>query len=59
MRNLAFVIWMIGWPAGYSFSEYLGYLRGKSYSEGVEVLNALIFVIIWVAIGILLYENKP
>ena len=59
MRNLVFVIWVLGWPVGGAVSEYLGYLRGKRYSEGVEAFNAIICIIIWILIGFLLYEKRP
>jgi hypothetical protein len=56
VRNLAFVIWMLGWSLLSTISSYLQYLTKKTYSEETELFAAIIMIIIWIWIGKLLYE---
>lgn len=58
MKNIAFVIWMIMYPLTLTASEYVQYLTGKHYSNDVEALSALTNIIIWIYVGIKIYE-KP
>ena len=50
MRNLPFVIWVLGWPAIYKFTGGL---------KNMEDIGIIFFLIIWFTIGKLLYEKKP
>jgi hypothetical protein len=56
MKNLPFVLWMLGYPAINTWSEH--FPTGKTYSDGVEAVAAIIIVVIWVGVGKLLYEPK-
>jgi hypothetical protein len=58
MRNLVFVIWMLGWPLINNL-EHLWNPRLAAYSGDVKIIDALILITIWVWIGKLLYEKKP
>jgi len=59
MKNIAYVIWMIGWP----FScTYLKYLERKwnvgdpSITNGEKAWGIVIEVFIWIIVGIYLFE---
>ncbi len=58
MKNLAFVIWMIGWPLGLTFSRYLEYLTNQKYSQGVQDTASFVTLVMWVLFGFLLYEKS-
>lgn len=59
MKNLAFVLWMLGWPIVVNINEYLYYLTtNKVYSDETEFVSAIINLIIWIGIGVRLYEKK-
>lgn len=58
MRNLAFVIWMIFFPVTMPLISYLEFLYGKTYTDDVHMVVALINLIIWIFIGKLLYEKR-
>lgn len=58
MRNLVFVIWMLGWSISRDLSEYLQFLRGKTYPETVEGIAAFTWLVAWIWVGVLLYEKK-
>lgn len=56
-RNLAFVIWMLGWPLINKLGSYLAYLRGVRLSNDVDVLMGAIDIVIWGVIARMLYEK--
>ena len=56
MKNLPFVVWMLGFPLFSSVSDYLTFLQGKIYSDTVEAIMTLISLIIWGFVGYKLYE---
>lgn len=61
MRNLAFVIWMIGWPLAIFVGQYLTALMIKSLAlEKMATLEKgpIFYTIAWIVVGILLYERK-
>ncbi len=59
MRNLPFVIWMIGFPISNSIGDYVHkYLLENTYSNNVELIAAIICLTIWIWIGICLYEKE-
>lgn len=59
MRNLPFVIWMLGLPLIKCIDAFVfKYFLEKTYSDDVEVISAIIFLIIWIFIGILVYEKE-
>lgn len=59
MRNVAFAVWMVGFPISNSYSEYVGeYLLGHRYSGEVHAAATFLCLIIWVAVGMALYERK-
>ena len=58
MKNLVFVIWMLGYPLVISIGDYLSSFSPKeNYSQPVIILAALTVVIIWGYVGWLLYEK--
>jgi len=59
MRNIAFVIWTLGWPLVNSISIFLIHLRGIDYSDTDRGTMSLIFFVIWIFVGYKLYESKP
>jgi len=58
MRNLPFVLWMIGYLLVVSVRDYLSYLQGDRFSSTVEGIAALFILVIWVYVGTLLYEKR-
>ncbi|MFH0755634.1 MAG: hypothetical protein V1910_03180 [bacterium] len=59
MKNIAFVIWMIGAPIGKSLSQYVNeYLCKHIYSDIVIGLVAFIGLVVYIFIGYKLYEKK-
>jgi len=59
MRNLPFVIWILGFPLVDTMCIFVNeYLLKKEYSESIEVVGALITVSVWICIGYLLFEKE-
>jgi len=58
MKNLSFVLWMLGYPIVIAIDGYLGFLKGKTYSDHVNFWAALIVIIIWITVGKMLYEKR-
>ena len=59
MRNIAFVIWMVGFPISETFSAYVNeYLLQKVYSTNTNLITSILVMIIWIFIAVLLYERK-
>ncbi len=59
MKNLPFVIWMVGAPIGEAFGQYVDeYLCKHVYSGTVSGVGALIAVVFYCFIGYKLYEKK-
>ena len=58
MRNFAFVLWMIGFPLATSVGRYLSFLQGENDSLTVEPYTAFAALLIWIFVGILLYEKN-
>lgn len=59
MRNLPFVIWMVGAPISSSIGQYVNeYLCKHTYSDAVHGIAALITLIVWALVGSILYEKK-
>jgi len=58
MKNLVFVIWMLGYLLVVSIGDYLSPFPEEKYSQPVTALAALTVVVIWGYVGWLLYEKK-
>ena len=59
MKNIPFVIWMVGAPIGESVGQYVNeYLCKHTYSDMVTGLAALIGLVVYFFIGYKLYEKK-
>ena len=59
MKNLPFVIWMVGAPIGEAFSSYVNeYLLKNTYSDAVQGIAAVIGVGLYIFVAPLLYEKK-
>lgn len=60
MKNLAFVLWMLGFPIVISVSDYFVLQgEGKIYSHTIENIVAVILLVLWGFVGYKLYEpNK-
>jgi hypothetical protein len=56
MRNVAFAIWM----AGYAISVSIG-LNNTNLDDPTpaQAFGAVATLVIWIGVGILLYERKP
>ena len=57
MKNLSFVIWMIGWPITCAVSNFLvgkmyGYMPNNSAARG---LSALVEFLVWVSVAMSLW----
>lgn len=57
MKNLVFVIWMLGYPIVCRIGQYIDYLCNRTYSDSALIFAEIIQGIIWIIIGILLYER--
>jgi hypothetical protein len=55
MKNIPFVIWMLGWPLVDSIDEYL---NPKDIAQHLEFWVSCIFFTIWVFVGIGLYQKN-
>ena len=58
-RNLAFVIWMLGFPIANTLHSYVTrYLLKQVYSDAAECIGALIWFAFYLFVGYKLYEKK-
>lgn len=58
MKNLPFVIWMLGYPLVDLASCYVyEVILKRTYSPGVKLAGNLIQLVTWVIVGIFLYET--
>ena len=58
MKNLSYVVWMLGWPLLCSIETFVSrYLLEKTFSSGVEGMAALFNIIVWFVVGKFLYEK--
>src|SRR3989338_2720657 len=55
MRNLPFVLWMVGYPLVISIENYLSHLRGDKYDSITKEIAALFGLVTWVYVGTRLY----
>ena len=59
LRNIAFVIWMVGMLVSETLSEYVNeYLLAQKYSDIVDFVASLVFLVIYLGIGMKLYEPR-
>ena len=58
MRNLAFVIWVLGGLLVYDITLYLQFLTGEAYSDITELIFLLVYFTLLGIVGGLLYESK-
>lgn len=62
MRNIAFSIWMVGFPISDSASAYFyqkaGIIAIKTNELG-DVTSGILSLATWIIVGYLLYERKP
>ena len=58
MKNLPFVLWMLGFPVLWSMSDYLAFLQGKTYPDVVVGIGGAIMLAIWTFVGSKLYEKE-
>ena len=59
MKNIAFTIWMIGWPLSQIISSYVyEYKIGREYTANGRALGTALELIIWVYIAVKLYESN-
>jgi hypothetical protein len=56
MKNLTFVLWMLGFRGVAVLDGYVQTLSAKTYSDTTEALSSLISLIIWGFVGYKLYE---
>jgi hypothetical protein len=58
MKNLAFVIWMLGYPLVDMASIFLHcYLLNKVYTDQIKCVAAVVFLVTWIGVACLLYEK--
>ncbi len=58
MRNIVFVIWMLGFPLVGEFCLYLAFKRGRIFESEVLGVAAMIDMVIWIFVGYKLYERE-
>ena len=60
MKNLTFLLWMLLHPICWAFAQYIFYQFSKTdyqgFSDNVKAISQLFELIIWIYIGIKLYE---
>ena len=55
MKNMPFVIWMLGWPFIFDLSGYIKKYVGLEYEEP-KPDSILVMLVIWFFVGVMLYE---
>jgi hypothetical protein len=55
MKNLAFLIWMFGFPTLVALLSQLDYPAWMSLPEVIDVAS-FVFLLVWIGSGIALYE---
>ncbi len=55
MKNISFVLWMLGWPMVLGFSNNSG--THQQYSDLTIATVGLISIAIWIFVGYKLYEK--
>lgn len=67
MRNLTFVLWMLGWPAVnfwlltnlLDYRIFVSFLNNPGHAGWVLALTSFAIILTWILIGYLIYENPP
>jgi hypothetical protein len=60
MRNLVFVIWMLGYPLVLETVQHLHFLQGSKVTyDNVYMLWYMFHLVVYLSIAKLLYEKKP
>lgn len=60
MRNIAFVMWMIGWPLSRTIQNYVETLDSSNSLTDVEMFRvSWVLFVIWIVVGWLVYEGPP
>jgi len=57
MKNLPFVLWMIGFPLSCNINNCFLFLKDKKQSDKAKRLLAVIFFAVWICVGCLMYEK--
>jgi hypothetical protein len=59
MNHIDFIFWMIVYPFTITISQTIDYKwgRGKQYSENAVAFASLANTIIWLVVGLLLFNN--
>ena len=58
MENIAFVIWMIGYPLVVIIDRYVGYLMKKpESSNNVKLAATTVSILLYVFVAFRLYES--
>jgi hypothetical protein len=55
MKNMAFVIWVIGWPLMNSVTRYLD---KPDLSPALHNISVIVIVVVWVVVANALYERQ-
>jgi len=59
MRNIAFVIWMLGFPSVAALDKYLNHLsRAPNVTDDVAFLSSAVVLAMWAGVAWLLYERE-
>lgn len=58
MRNVAFVMWILGWNFLYTLHRFLCWLYEHTHPFSLEVIVSIIYFYAWFKIAKLLYEPK-
>jgi hypothetical protein len=57
MDNLSFVLWMVLYPVSKSLVRFIDKHSSHKYKDGLNIIFDIINFIIWVSVGILLYNE--
>lgn len=57
MEMLCFVLWMIGYPFASSITGYIAFISGRTYSDNVRFVSALLNIVIWFYVGSLIWSK--
>lgn len=57
MRNLSFVIWLLGWPGIFLYNP--GPLLAADVTANTSTVLLLIWFFIWLGVAIDVYEKMP
>ncbi len=57
MENIAFVIWMLGFPLVRIIEGYVSFLIGVNYSDNIKFVAAIVNILLYIFVALRLYDG--